>query len=416
MAIDTSIYQNIQQPQPSNQLASLAQAYQIRGLQAGIDKSDRDEARQNRLLSVLQSPEFQAADTVNRQNLVYGAGDIEGATKIGTAAAAANKDTRSAAQTDLEMALKRHDAASGAFMQLAKDPSQAPQMIGQLVQAGILTPDYGQKVLAGAAQAPNASQFFQQGAQASISAKDQIAQQIQQQGQQVTMRGQDMTQSTALRGQDLTRQSSIEARDVTKRGQDLTNQRALDAQAGGGKLTEDQGKATGWLVQAENAFNNMKTVGMDENGNPTSASKPGINDAIGALPFMGGIANSMRGADRQKFMQATSSLSEALLRAATGAGVNKDEAAQKIQELTPQFGEDAETTKQKYAAIPLYIESLKVRAGPGAAKAQTVLSNQANATQQPAGGLVSVTDAASYAKVPKGAQYTTPDGKVRVKQ
>jgi hypothetical protein len=45
----------------------------------------------------------------------------------------------------------------------------------------------------------------------------------------------------------------------------------------------------------------------------------------------------MRGADRQKFMQGSSSLSEALLRAATGAGVNKDEAAQKIQELTPVF-------------------------------------------------------------------------------
>jgi hypothetical protein len=142
---------------------------------------------------------------------------------------------------------------------------------------------------------------------------------------------------------------------------------------GSGKMTEDQGKATGWLIQAENAFKNM-------NGAMTrtpSAAKPGVNDAIGAIPLMGGLANTMRGADRQQFMQGASSLSESLLRAATGAGVNRDEAIQKIQELTPVFGEADSTTEQKMAAIPLYIESLKVRAGPGAKKAAVVLQGSA---------------------------------------
>lgn len=142
--------------------------------------------------------------------------------------------------------------------------------------------------------------------------------------------------------------------------------------SGGAKMTEDQGKATGWLVQAENAWANMKAVGLDKDGKPTSATQPGFNDALAAIPSFGfteGVANTMRGANRQKFMQASSSLSESLLRAATGAGVNENEARQKVQELTPVFGESPETTKQKFDAIPLYIESLKVRAGPGAAKA-----------------------------------------------
>lgn len=142
-----------------------------------------------------------------------------------------------------------------------------------------------------------------------------------------------------------------------------------------GNMTEDQGKATGWLVQAQNAHKNMMAVGLDKNGNPTSAAKPGINDGLAQIPSFGlttAMANTFRGADRQKFMQASSSLSESLLRAATGAGVNKDEAAQKVQELTPQFGEADEVTKQKFAAIPLYIESLKVRAGPGASKAARI--------------------------------------------
>lgn len=153
----------------------------------------------------------------------------------------------------------------------------------------------------------------------------------------------------------------------------LENTKVQQAGGANGKMTEDQGKATGWLVQAENAFGNMKSA----MSSTPSAARPGINDIVAGIPGMGGIANSMRSADRQKFMQGSSSLSEALLRAATGAGVNKDEAAQKIQELTPVFGEDPETTQQKMDAIPLYIESLKVRAGPGAPKAAAVLATKA---------------------------------------
>lgn len=150
------------------------------------------------------------------------------------------------------------------------------------------------------------------------------------------------------------------------------------------KMTEDQSKATGWLVQAENAWKNMQsagTKGKDANGNfiVTDAAKPGFNDVLSAVPsfgLTGGIANTLRGADRQKFMQSASSLSEALLRAATGAGVNKDEAAQKIAELTPQIGDSEDVTQQKLNAIPTYIESLKVRSGAGANKAYDILQNQ----------------------------------------
>lgn len=151
------------------------------------------------------------------------------------------------------------------------------------------------------------------------------------------------------------------------------------ANAGAGpKLTEDQGKATGWLVQAENAYKNMLNAGFAKGADGTlqvkDAARPGVNDALERLPLIGPLANTMRGADRQKFMQASSSLSEALLRAATGAGVNADEARQKIQELTPRFGESDEATRQKMAAIPLYLETLRVRAGPGARSAAGVLS------------------------------------------
>lgn len=142
----------------------------------------------------------------------------------------------------------------------------------------------------------------------------------------------------------------------------------------GPKMTEDQAKATGWLVQAQNAFSNMK----DAMSKDKDAMRPGLRETIAGTPYIGGgegVANAMRSPDRQRFVQGASSLSEALLRAATGAGVNKDEANQKIRELTPQYTDSPEVVAQKMAAIPLYIESLNVRAGPGAKKAAAIMGN-----------------------------------------
>lgn len=139
-------------------------------------------------------------------------------------------------------------------------------------------------------------------------------------------------------------------------------------EGGGGVATEDERKAAGWLAQATNAYNNMLGAMYTKEGKTTGAEKPGvIESALGTLPFIGeGSAALARGTDRQKFTQAASSLSEALLRAATGAGVNRDEAKQKLEELTPLFTDDADTRKQKLEAIPVYLESLKARAGRAA--------------------------------------------------
>jgi hypothetical protein len=139
----------------------------------------------------------------------------------------------------------------------------------------------------------------------------------------------------------------------------------------GQKMTEDQAKATGWLVQAENAWKNMQAVGIGKDKKITSAATVGFGDAVAGLPFGIGeqTGNLFRSENRQKFNQASSSLGESLLRAATGAGVNRDEAIQKVREITPQFGDSDGVIQQKMNSIPLYIESLKIRSGPGAGKA-----------------------------------------------
>lgn len=134
--------------------------------------------------------------------------------------------------------------------------------------------------------------------------------------------------------------------------------------AGAGMPSEDERKAAGWLQQARLAFANMNTAtSVDPN-----ASKPTTREmTIGAVPGVGrDAAYAAMTPARQMFTTAASSLSEAVLRAATGAGVNRDEALQKVQELTPRWGEDPKTTAMKQQMAEMYIGSLEARAGRAA--------------------------------------------------
>lgn len=176
----------------------------------------------------------------------------------------------------------------------------------------------------------------------------------------------------------------------TATGQFEAAQGMPQGQAPAPKLTEDQGKAMGWLTQATNAYNNMQNamVAKDAAGNPIIDAKTGQPKRADVNPsFLEAIApgeaalNLVRSPARQQYMQGAESMSEAILRAATGAGVTKDEALQKAKELTPRLGDTEALIKQKEAAIPLYLESLKTRAGAGAPLAQRALQQQGIPTQ-----------------------------------
>ena len=137
----------------------------------------------------------------------------------------------------------------------------------------------------------------------------------------------------------------------------------------GGKMTEDESKATGWLIQAKNAYKNMNEALAESK----EASNPSL---VSGIPLVGGaMSNVAASAPQQKFRQGTSALTEALLRAATGAGMNESEAKQKAVELTPQVGDTAAVIAQKNDAIPLYIAALEARAGKkGSAIAEKIVT------------------------------------------
>lgn len=128
-----------------------------------------------------------------------------------------------------------------------------------------------------------------------------------------------------------------------------------------GPASEDERKAGAWFAQASNARNNMESIVRTA----PSAAYPSVAErAAGFIPGVGAdIANTLRPENRQKFVQAAESMSEALLRAATGAGVTKDETNQKLRELVPQLGDKPGTVQQKLAAYDVYMGALRTRAG-----------------------------------------------------
>jgi len=128
------------------------------------------------------------------------------------------------------------------------------------------------------------------------------------------------------------------------------------------KASEDERKAAGWLNQARKAYGDMQAALAQDK----TAAVPGLVEQYSPIAEM--QTRSMSPA-RQKYSQAASAFSEAVLRAATGAGVTADEARQKIRELTPQRGDAADVIQQKTASQAMYLQSLESRAGRAAGQA-----------------------------------------------
>jgi hypothetical protein len=401
MAIDASIYGQIQQPQIQDPLNALAKVAQVSSLQnqnrladLAYSNAQRDQESQNALANAYKAAVDPTTGTVDRNKLFTGLAQAgQGAKVPALQEQFAKTDTALLAQqkAKIEQGLQ-HFEVVGRIMSGVKDQAtydtarqQAAQMFGPEAAAN-LPPVYDPATIA-------------RNQQQALSIKDQLEQKwkaldvdLKERQFGETVRN-NRTQNSIAQGNlgvaqanlGLKRQELAQGKVPSgyRIASDGVSLEAIpggpaDLKAGGiPKLTEDQGKATGWLVQATNSFENMKAAIAGDPG----AARPGVADAIASVPGLSAVGNHLRSPNRQKFNQASSSLSEALLRAATGAGVNKDEAVQKVQELTPVFGDSQDVIDQKMRAIPLYINSLKVRAGPGAPSAEKIVKGNRDATQ-----------------------------------
>lgn len=401
MPLDAGIL--LSQVQPKSFVEQIAEAERAKALKGQttlqnmqIDQQKKAIADQQKL-SDLYRGNIGQDGKINRAGILQGAAEggmgaqipglMKGFSDADKSAAELQKTQAATSVEQLKAAKAHQDAASGVLGALLQNPNLTHQDIimgvSQLVDAGHKTPQEGAafvRSLPGDIRV--ARQQLMQAAMQGMSIKEQLDKQLKQvelsQAQQrIGLDQQDLNLRRQQQNNGVTYQTdangNLIALPTKTNGAPPVGQPVVDSggQPIGGnkaKLTEDQGKATSWLVQANNAFKNMQEVTAR---NP-SATKPGMADAVAAIPGMSAIGNSFRSPDRQKFNQGASSLSEALLRAATGAGINQHEAEQKIREVTPVWGDSDEVIKQKMDAIPLYIDSLKVRSGPGAKQAETI--------------------------------------------
>lgn len=136
--------------------------------------------------------------------------------------------------------------------------------------------------------------------------------------------------------------------------------------------TEDERKGASWLLQANNAYKNLLKSLYTKKGERTGAERPNAVEAFLNSKYIPISPRAARTTKREQFVQATETIADALLRAATGAGQNEAEARRKIEEITPSWFDDDATVKQKLDSIPAYIESLKARAGRATPKDFTI--------------------------------------------
>jgi hypothetical protein len=140
------------------------------------------------------------------------------------------------------------------------------------------------------------------------------------------------------------------------------------------------------LQQASLGYENLLKSLYNKPGERSGAERPNAAEALLGLKLSPISPRIARSAKREQFVQATETIADALLKAATGAGQNQDEARRKIEEITPSWFDDDDTIKQKLNAIPAYIEAIKARAGRATPKGFTIPTEEGlrlNAGQQP---------------------------------
>jgi len=123
------------------------------------------------------------------------------------------------------------------------------------------------------------------------------------------------------------------------------------------KLTESQGKATGFYDRANKA--NALLSGLEQQGTEIGAR------LIGNIPF--GAGNFAQSSEYQQFEQAKRDFINAILRQESGAAIGKDEFVNAEKQYFPQVGDKPEVIDQKRRNRETSANALRITSGAGAA-------------------------------------------------
>jgi hypothetical protein len=215
MPIDAGIYGQIQQPQqftpPANPLLSLVQAYQVKNLQAQSDQAERGLTQENELARLYRGA-TSSDGKIDRDKLIYGAADSGLGAKIPALQkgfSEQDKASREAEKAQIEGFLAKHDVISR-FMGGVTDQASLDAVRPQLVK--VVGPE-------AAANMPTVydPRVIEQARTQAMSVKDQLEAKWKALTFGETRRHNQATEGIARDGQV-----------VTRRGQDLSRQSAVD--------------------------------------------------------------------------------------------------------------------------------------------------------------------------------------------
>jgi hypothetical protein len=202
-----------------------------------------------------------------------------------------------------------------------------------------------------------------------------------------------------MRGQDMTDARTREL-NAAKIEENRLKRESIPEKA----LTEGQSKALLFgsrMREADKVLNTLAAEG-------TNTSTPGSR-----APLIGGVITAMSSGNKQMLDQAKRDFMSAALRRESGAAISEGEYSNADKQYFSQIGDSKAVMEQKAKNRQLAIngvlhevpEKHRNSLQPAAADAAPAVSSKP----------IAVTDAASYAAVPSGAIYTTPDGKQRKK-
>lgn len=396
--IDSSIAMGVKPVQIESPMNALAQAMQLKQLQQQgqigemqMQEHQRGVAADNALAQLLAGGKSGADVSTGLASQGYGKQALDYTKQMQAAAkdkAAAEKEQLSNTMTKLSLGAQ---LLGGVTDQASYDAARATAQAHGL-DVSRMQPNYdpafvAQKLKEGLTVKEQVEQYWKQKGYDTPDANARLSAQTSANGQQITMRGQDMTDAR-------TRELNAARVEENRLKRESIPEKAL---------TEGQSKALLFgsrMREADQVLNTLAAEG-------TNTSTPGSR-----APLIGGVITAMSSGNKQMLDQAKRDFMSAVLRRESGAAISEGEYSNADKQYFPQIGDSKAVIEQKANNRQLAINGILHEVPE---KHRNSLQPAPAATPAASGKPIAVTDAASYAAVPSGAIYTTPDGKQRKK-
>jgi len=363
MALDPSIYSQIQQPAQVNPLAQLAQASQIQGAQqqnrlAQLQMQEYERARQQDEAARGVYAGFGADTTANQQSL-YKAGLGKEALAYGKNAAEAQKAATEQQAAQFKLAYEKSTALRN-IIGGVKDQAGYTQGLKSAEALGLDVSN--EPAIYNPAYVENL-------AQQALTQQQRIEAELKNRGFDVTMRGQDITRQNSVDSNATARANNSATVGATIRGQNLTDARQREANVGGrvpsgyrqladgslefipGGPADPANKAGGGKPLTEGQSKSLVFASRMQEANDTLdklSSGGTVNSIPGStVPGVGAVVNALGGANNQQLVQAKRDFINAVLRRESGAAIASSEFDNADKQYFPQIGDSAAVIAQK---------------------------------------------------------------------